>query len=139
MRREIMMQLCDLVNMIDKPFTNKSDQRIEIKSVFEVNGEIFVAYDNYGVVKLASYNEYTESIFSEKPEEEYFNIGDEIDEGVFLFAVEEGRDESVLCLALCVNLGRSYPHCYIRFRNPKHLKHVRGKGVPKSEIKKIYN
>ena len=134
-----MMQLCDLVNMIDKPFTNKSDQRIEIKSAFEVYGEIFVAYANSGGVKLVSYNEYTESIFCEKPKEEYFNIGDEIDEGVFLFAVEEGRDESVLCLALCVNLGRSYPHCYIRFRNPKHLKHVRGKGVPKSEIKKIYN
>ena len=133
-----MMQLCDLVNMIDKPFTNKSDQRIEIKSVFEVYGEIFVAYANSGGVKLVSYNEYTESIFCEKPEEDYFNIGDEIDEGVFLFAVEDRRDESVLCLALCVKLGISYPHCYIRFRNPKHLKHVRGKGVPKSEISKIY-
>jgi len=126
------MQLCNLVNMIDKPFTNKLNQRIEIKSVFEVYGEIYVTYADSGGVKLASYNKYTESIFSEKPEEEYFRLGDEIDDNVYLVAIELEQERTIFCMAVCT-WGRIN-----RYADARHLKYVHGKGVPKSEIKKIY-
>jgi len=130
----------ELHSLTDIKFTNELDQEIVISHILMMNGVKFITYTQNDCVRLITYDEsdYTIKLFSEKPEEEYFEIGDEIDDGVFLFAVEERRKESVLCLALCVNLGRSYPHPYNRFRNPEHLKYVCGKGFPKSEISKIY-
>ena len=81
---------------------------------------------------MGIYNEYTESIFSEKPEEEYVELGGKIDNGVYLVAIEQEQEKTIFCMAVCT-AGRIN-----RYRDAQHLKYVVGKGVPKSEIKKIY-
>ena len=140
-----------LEEKINKKFINVFDEVIEIKNVVR-NDDIYVCWvkdGNYKDIELSRYKDLSQ-VFQEKEKEEYINIGDEITKGVYLVAIEDvnrnGVEATINCIALCVNSSVKFrsgelmtEYAFNRYKDFAALKWVVGKGVPKSEIQKIYN
>jgi len=128
--------------LVNKPFINKSRDSIKVMSlayIKKINDiDIVVCYvkNEDNIPRLVFYSENKEIFQSQK----FYNLGDPIEKNVYLLSVgsevKYGNKVFLSCVAVCFDIHTKTMN---RWTDAILVRYFSTKGVPESEIKKIYN